>query len=411
MQELISPVLSAMSDVGKAQCKFLERLFPAILATRGHVTFRNLARHSDLHEKTYSRQFAKPFDFVAFNRALIDQALGTSSARIVAFDASFIKKAGKSTYGRGFFYKVLACKHATNGCAHRAEKGLEISSLVVVDMTYHTAFTLSVRQSEVVAEKKSELDTDTLIDHYMDHIRAVHPFLHQRENVLVLDGAFARIKVFDVLGELGLQGITHLRKDADMRYFYEGPKRQKGSGRQKVYDGKVDWTDLSRFEYAGTYHGAKVYTKVLNHKHFKRTFRVVVLVNAQDPTDYLVLACTHQDLDALTICRYYSARFQIEFTYRDGKQYTGLADCQARDKDRLHFHFNASLTTLNLAKAEHINQQHRAQPFVFSMQSVKTRYFNEHYLNLFFLKLGLDPELMKKSPHYQWLCNYGAVAA
>ena len=402
MKELIARILSEMSDVGKAQRKFLERLFPAILATRGHVTFRNLARHSDFQEKTYRRQFAKAFDFVAFNRALIDQALGTSSERILAFDASFIRKAGKATYGRGFFY---------NGCAHRPEKGLELSSLVVVDMTYHTAFTLSVCQSEAVAGKKSALDTDTMIDHYMDHIKAVHPFLHQGESILVLDGAFARIKVFDVLAELGLQGIMHLRKDADMRYLYEGPKRQKGSGRQKVYDGKVDWTDLSRFEYIGTYNGDQVYTKVLNHKHFKRTFRVVVLVNAGHPTDYVLLACTDQALDALTICRYYRARFQIEFTYRDGKQYTGLADCQARDKDRLHFHFNASLTTLNLARAEQIKQQDRAEPFVFSMQSVKTRYFNEHYLNLFFLKLGLNPELIKKSPHYHWLCNYGAIAA
>ena len=402
MKALLSPIVSNMSDVGKAQSKFLETLFPAILATRGHVTFRNLSRYSDLHEKTYSRQFAKAFDFVSFNRALIDDVLGTSSERILAFDASFIKKAGKFTFGRGFFY---------NGCAHRPEKGLEISSLVVVDMDYHSAFTLSVRQSQAVAEKKSALDTDTMIDHYMDHIRDVYPYLHAREIILVLDGAFARIKVFDVLYELALQGITHLRKDADMRYFYEGPKRESGSGRQKVYDGKVDWTDLSRFDYAGTYNGAKVYTKVLNHKYFKRTFRVVVLQNPEDPKDYVLLACMDKDLSALTICRYYSARFQIEFTYRDGKQYTGLADCQSRDKDRLDFHFNASLTTLNLARAEQIKQQDSAEPFVFSMASVKARYFNEHYLDLFFFKLGLDPELIKKSPHYQWLCDYGVIAA
>ena len=161
----------------------------------------------------------------------------------------------------------------------------------------------------------------------------------------------------------------------------------------------------------GTYKGAKVYTKVLNHKHFKRTFRGGVLVNPQDPSDYVILASMDTDLEALTICRYYSARFQIEFTYRDGKQYTGLADCQARDEDRLDFHFNAALTTLNVAKAEQITRQDTTQPFVFSMHSVKTRYFNEQYLNLFFLKLGLDPELIKKSPHYQWLCNYGAIAA
>jgi hypothetical protein len=98
MKELISSVLSEMSDVDKPQSKFLETLFPTILATRGRVTFRNLSRYSDLHEKTYSRQFAKAFDFVAFNRALTDQTLGTHSERIGAFDASFIPKAGKSTY-------------------------------------------------------------------------------------------------------------------------------------------------------------------------------------------------------------------------------------------------------------------------------------------------------------------------
>lgn len=402
MKELISSILSDMSDVGKVQSTFLETLFPTILATRGRVTFRNLSRYSDLHEKTYSRQFAKTFDFVSFNRALTDQTLGACSERIGAFDASFIKKAGTSTYGRGFFY---------NGSHHRPEKGLEISSYAIVDMGYHTAFTLSVRQSEALAQKKSQLDTDTMMDHYIDHIGAVHPHLHPTEKILVLDGAFARIKVFDALDPLGLRGITRLRKDANMRYFYEGPKRPSGSGRQKVYDGKVTWQDLSRFEEVGAYKGAKVYTKVLNHKHFKRTFRVVVLVNPQDPSDYVILASMDTDLEALTICRYYSARFQIEFTYRDGKQYTGLADCQARDADRLDFHFNAALTTLNLAKAEQVNSQDTTEPFVFSMQSIKTRYFNEHYLHLFFLKLGLDPELIKKSPHYQWLCDYGAIAA
>lgn len=402
MKELISSILSDMPEVGKCQSKFLETLFPAILATRGHVTFRNLARHSDLHEKTYRRQFARDFDYVTFNRRLIDERLDPQGERISAFDASFIKKTGKSTHGLGFFY---------NGCHHRPEKGLEISSLAIVDLTYQTAFTLSVRQSEALAEKKDQLDDETMIDVYMDHIRDVRPFLQESETTLVLDGAFAKIKVFEVLDELGLTGITRLRKDADMRYLYEGPKREKGSGRQKVYDGKVDWTDLSRFECIGLHNGYNVYSKLLNHKRFKRTLRVVVLVDPQDPKHYLILSCTDKEREALTIRRDYSARFQIEFTYRDAKQYTGLADGQARDEKRLDFHFNASLTALNLAKAEQIKQQDNAEPFVFSMQSVKARYFNEHYLDLFFCKLGLDPELIKKSPHYKWLCDYGAIAA
>jgi IS4 transposase len=47
---------------------------------------------------------------------------------------------------------------------------------------------------------------------------------------------------------------------------------------------------------------------------------------------------------------YYRSRFQIEFLYRDAKQHCGLTDCQARSKNKLDFHFNAALTTVNLAK-------------------------------------------------------------
>jgi hypothetical protein len=402
MKELISPIVSEMSDVGKAQSKFLETLFPTILATRGAVNFRNLSRYSYLSEKTYSRQFANSFDFMAFNRRLIDDTFSQTGERVELFDASFIKKAGKHTYGLGYFY---------NGCNSRPEKGLEISSFAICDLSYHTALTLSVQQTEAVAQKRSQMDEETMIDQYISHIKAVHPHLHAHERHLSLDGNFAKIKVFDALSELGITGITRLRSDANMRYFYEGPKREKGSGKQKVYDGKVDWSDLSRFEYMGEDHGCDLYTLILNHPYFKRTFRVVVIVDpSKDKHNHVILASTDKDMDAWTIVRYYRARFQIEFIYRDGKQHTGLSDAQVRDKDRLDFHFNASLTTLNLAKAEQISTMPMAEPFVFSMQSVKARYFNEYYLNQFFSLLGLDAELIKKSPQYQCLCNYGAIA-
>jgi len=42
-----------------------------------------------------------------------------------------------------------------------------------------------------------------------------------------------------------------------------------------------------------------------------------------------LLFCTDIDCAALDILRYYKARFQIEFVFRDAKQYTGLCDCQA----------------------------------------------------------------------------------
>ncbi|RDH41387.1 hypothetical protein B9G39_28425 [Zooshikella ganghwensis] len=38
------------------------------------------------------------------------------------------------------------------------------------------------------------------------------------------------------------------------------------------------------------------------------------------------------ELDALVIIKYYKARFQIEFLFRDAKQYTGFTHCQSRKK-------------------------------------------------------------------------------
>ncbi|PZO51580.1 MAG: hypothetical protein DCF14_08755 [Phormidesmis priestleyi] len=56
--------------------------------------------------------------------------------------------------------------------------------------------------------------------------------------------------------------------------------------------------------------------------------------------------------DPTQIMQFYKLRFQIEFLFRDAKQFTGLCACQARSVKKLDFHFNASFTALNLAKLE-----------------------------------------------------------
>ncbi len=150
---------------------------------------------------------------------------------------------------------------------------------------------------------------------------------------------------------LGLHQIGQWRVDANLRYLYRGPKRP-GRGRPKTYDGKVAWRDLSRFERleTGDEH-IVLYHQVLHHVQLKRNLQVVVGVHTHY-NRYAVLFSTDVALDALTLYRYYKARFQIEFLFHDGKQFTGLIDCQARSKAKLDFHFNASLTAVSLAKLE-----------------------------------------------------------
>jgi hypothetical protein len=251
------------------------------------------------------------------------------------------------------------------------------------------------------------------MDAYLAHLEQVQPHLLDIEKHLVVDGYFAKKKWVDGVEGFGLHTIGKLRCDADMRYFYTGPKRETGSGRQKTYDGKVDWQDLRRFHYITYQDGIEIYTLILNHVSLKRTLRVVVLLDVRDPNHkrQALLFSTDTDLDALTIYRYYKARFQIEFLFRDAKQFTGLTDCQARDADRLHFHFNASLASLNIAKAQLLKTQEKAGAIVYSIASVKARYFNEHYLQIFSTKLGLDLSSIKNSPAYSFLREYGQIAA
>ena len=98
-----------------------------------------------------------------------------------------------------------------------------------------------------------------------------------------------------------------------------------------------------------------------------------------------------------------------EFIFRDVKQFTGLTECQARDAQKIDFHFNAPLTALNIAKWEQYQQRDTAVPFVFSMGSYKRRKLNLHLLERFIHNLGLDETLIKRHPNYQSLCDYGLI--
>ena len=229
-----------------------------------------------------------------------------------------------------------------------------------------------------------------------------------------VDGAFAKHKYLAEVVRLKLHPITQLRCDANCRFLYTGPHPQRRGARRK-YDGKVNWQDLHRFVSLGPLaeaaHG-QLYTTVVWHVTLKQPLRVVVLVNRKDPAKqrYIVLASTDLALEGHKLVTLYGARFQIEFLFRDSKQFTGLSDCQARAEAALDFHFNAALATLNLARAEAWQTQPATALQAFSMASWKQRRFNERLLDVFIEKLALEPSWVKKHPSYDELRSYGAIA-
>ncbi|MFN9606736.1 MAG: hypothetical protein ACK571_00445 [Pseudanabaena sp.] len=122
---------------------------------------------------------------------------------------------------------------------------------------------------------------------------------------------------------------------------------------------------------------------------------------------------TDINLGALEILAFYKSRFQIEFIFRDAKQFTRLADCQSRDLTNLDFHFNSSLMSLNLSNFDawqlHL-AKHPHDPFVFSMASYKRLAFNRHLLERFISLLDLDLASIKLHPNFHKLCYYGSIS-
>jgi hypothetical protein len=122
----------------KPQRQFLARLFVTLFVVCGKANFTNLSRYSDYSERTYRRHYRHPVRFMAFHAATIAAAIPASRDQIGAMDCSFIRKSGSATWGQDYFY---------NGSAGKAEKGLELSVIVVVDVAAHQGYTLSVQQT------------------------------------------------------------------------------------------------------------------------------------------------------------------------------------------------------------------------------------------------------------------------
>lgn len=416
MEEYINKILAEMSGVGKPQKKFLVTLFLTILLMRGKVNFRNMSRYSDLSEKTYSRQFRQSFDFVEFNERLIADNVPPEDEKIGVMDCSYLSKSGKETYGLGYFY---------DSAHDKAAKGLEISTLGVIDVTANTGYTLSTRQTPpqaeieaLVAEEglstpadQQEEDEISRVDFYAYHLRRDAAHLPAEVEYIAVDGYYSKIKFVTAVRAVDLHMIGKLRHDADLRYLYEGP--QKPRGRKRQYDGKIKFDDLTRFEYVTEIEpDIHLYTLEVNSVNLKGNIRLVYVLNLRNKNKpgYALLFSTDTDLDAETLYRYYKARFQIEFLFRDAKQFTGLGHCQARCQESLHFHFNASLTALNLAKVDAYLSFAYDFDTSFSMLTQKMVYFNEHFLEKIFSILDLDLSLINCHPDLDALRTYGAIA-
>jgi hypothetical protein len=390
-------------------------LTSTLLIFCGRATFTNLSRYSDLNEKTYRRHYATPTDFEVIHQKLIDQSSTVPHERIGAVDCSFVPKSGKKTEGLAQFF---------NGSHGKSEQGLEWSLLSVVNLTQNTAYTLNARQTPAqLSDCDESIELETRIDWYLKQIKDARGRLPADIKYLAADAYYSKSKWIDGLLQLKLHAIGKLRRDSRLKYFYTGP--QKPRGRKRKYAGYVDYglidsppQDAAGFEFVATVDdGIDLYRAWVYSEAFKRAIQVVYLHKVTpSSSSYVLLYCTDEQLSAVNVYRYYKARFLIEFIFRDSKQYLGLTHCQARDSQKLEFHVNSVLLTLNLLKVHWFNQQAELtqedepkKPF--SVANYKRRAFNEYLLSTFISRLGLEQTLDKSQPEYLQCLQLGLIAS
>lgn len=187
------------------------------------------------------------------------------------------------------------------------------------------------------------------------------------------------------------------------------PRKQGQRGPEKKYAGKVDFTDMSKWELTGadpTHEHITIYSQTLYGVHFKRVFKVLLLLNTKTQK-YVLLASTDVDQEVKEIVRYYQLRFQIEFIFRDAKQFTGLTQCQARGEDKLDFHFNLALSAVNIGRL----MLREDLSLNGSMHSLCRQQYNTRLLDLAFAQLREIPQLKQLVPNYDRFIRWGTLVA
>lgn len=125
--------------------------------------------------------------------------------------------------------------------------------------------------------------------------------------------------------------ISKLRHDAALYLPYTGPKPRRGPTPR--YGEKLNYNhlpvDALCHSVTDDEYRTDTYQMTVFHKSFSEALNGVVVVKTHLETGkrgHVILFSTDLDLTADPIVDYDSLRFQIEFDFRDGKQYWGLDD-------------------------------------------------------------------------------------
>jgi putative transposase len=172
----------------------------------------------------------------------------------------------------------------------------------------------------------------------------------------VFDGAFGNNDALQMVRQCDLHLISKLRFDAALYLPYAG--EYCGRGRRRKYGNKLNYKQLpEQFLKSSNIEGdiqTRIYQMKVWHKLFADLLNVVIIVKTNlktGKTGHVILFSSDLELACEKLIEYYQLRFQIEFNFRDAKQYWGLEDFRNVSKNAIYNAANLAMFMVNLSSA------------------------------------------------------------
>jgi putative transposase len=382
MPDILALLLCLHPFITATTVRQLSHIVLGMLTMTGRVTMLGISRWTGDggSYRTIQRFFATALPWAQLFWCFFRQHLFQADAvYLLAGDEVVVTKAGKTTYGLGRFFSSIY---------QRAVPGLAFFSLALVSTNDRRAFPVRIdqvvrtdaeqaatkakttaKQAKEAAPKRKpgrpkgskntpkaaaplslELQRiQTLVQELLGRIGDLFPLTY-----LLLDGHFGNSASVQMARQCGLHLISKLRCDSALYLPYEGPYQ--GRGPRRKYGAKLDYAHLpEQFLQQSSVEGAvetRIYQVELLHKEFGQALNVVIIEKINRSTQkraHVVLFSSDLTLAYDKLIDYYSLRFQIEFTFRDAKQYWGLEDFMTVTATGVSNAANLSLFLVNVS--------------------------------------------------------------
>jgi putative transposase len=358
------------------------RIAFALLVMTGRVTMLGLSRWAGPggSYRTVQRFFATVLPWATLFWVFFRQHLyRPGEVYLLAGDEVVVTKAGKHTHGLDRFFASLYGKPVP---------GLAFFTLSLVSTQERRSFPLHVEQvvrsdTEKAASQakaaakqqkpstaqrrrgrpkgsKNKNKADVTLTPELWRINSMITALLQRVaayislTYVVLDGHFGNHHALHMARQCNLHLISKLRSDSALYWPYTGPYA--GRGPHRMYGSKLDYRSIpEKYLKATTVEGhlqTRIYQAQLLHKEFSQALNVVIIVKRNLQTHawaHVILFSSALDLPYDMLRDYYCLRFQIEFNFRDAKQYWGLEDFMNVTKTAVTNAANLALFMVNVS--------------------------------------------------------------